>query len=308
MNKPKIAVIGSLNMDIVIEARRPPQMGETIMGEQAHFIPGGKGANQAVASARLGASTVMIGAVGQDAFGKQLLDSMQQEGIDCKTIKTVEQAATGIASILLAQGDNSIIVIAGANGHCTPDDIDRHEQSIAAADVILLQLEIPLATVVYAAEKAKRLGKLVILNPAPAQRLPDTLYASIDILTPNETEVFQLAGCQDGEAELQTAMQALQHKGVGNVITTLGSKGAAFLDQETGQLVTLPAYKVPVVDTTGAGDSFNAGLAFALGSGKRIPEAVIFASRVAALAVTKMGAQQGMPTLDQVENFMRKQG
>lgn len=248
----------------------------------------------------------MIGAVGQDAFGKQLLDSMQQEGIDCRTIKTVEQAATGIASILLAQGDNCIIVVAGANGHCTPEDIDRHEQSIADTDVVLLQLEIPLETVVYAAEKATQLGKLVMLNPAPAQPLPDRLYASVDILTPNETEVYQLAGYQYGEVELQTAMRALHEKGVGHVITTLGSKGAAFLNQQTGQLVTLPAYKVPVVDTTGAGDSFNAGLAVALGSGKQLPEAVVFASKVAALAVTKMGAQQGMPTLEQVENFVGK--
>jgi len=307
MNKPKIAVIGSLNMDIVIEAQRAPRVGETILGKEAHFIPGGKGANQAVASARLGAYTSMIGAVGQDAFGNQLLASMQQEGIDCQTIKSVEQAATGIANILLAEGDNSIIVVPGANAYCTPEDIDRHEQVIADADVVMLQLEIPLETVTYAAEKAKKLGKQVILNPAPAQALPDRLFAAIDILTPNETEVYQLAGYADGEVELQQAMQALQSKGVQQVITTLGSKGAAFLDQ-SGQLEIVPAYKVEVVDTTGAGDSFNAGLAVAIGTGKRIPEAVVFASKVAAMAVTKMGAQQGMPTLEQVENFICKKG
>lgn len=307
MKKPNIVVVGSLNMDIVVEAPRSPQMGETIRGQEAHFIPGGKGANQAVASARLGAHTVMIGSVGQDAFGKQLLDAMQQEGIACKTIKTVDGVATGIASILLAQGDNSIIVVAGANGHCLPADIDRHEQAIAQADVVLLQLEIPLETVIYAAQVAKKHGKLVILNPAPAQELPEQLFAAVDILTPNETELYQLAGYAYGEVPLPEAIQALHDKGVKHVITTLGSKGAAFLNPQ-GELETIPAHKVEVVDTTGAGDSFNAGIAYALGTGKSIPEAILFASKVSALAVTKMGAQQGMPTLQQVEDFSRKQG
>lgn len=303
--KPRIAVIGSLNMDIVIEAARGPRMGETIAGEAAHFIPGGKGANQAVASARLGARTAMIGALGNDAFGAQLLSTMQEEGIASQAIKQVDGAATGIASILIAEGDNSIIVVAGANAHCLPADIDAHEQVIADADVVLLQLEIPLETVVYAAQKAKALGKLVILNPAPARELPDTLLQHIDILTPNETEAYQLAGCKASEAELPTlptVMQKLRDKGVGQVIVTLGSQGAAYVN-EAGQLQIIPAYRVQVVDTTGAGDSFNAGLAVALGAGEPLAEAVNFASKVAALAVTKMGAQQGMPTYEQVIQF-----
>ncbi|MDF2681598.1 MAG: ribokinase [Brevibacillus sp.] len=303
MNKPpQVVVIGSLNMDIVVEADRPPQMGETVHGNQVHFVPGGKGANQAVASARLGAKTAMIGAVGSDAFGAELLQALGQEGIDVEATKTVADSHTGVASIVLSQGDNQIIVVAGANGQVTPDDIDQHQEKIAKADVVLLQLEIPLETVIYAASKAKEMGKTVVLNPAPARELPDVLLKKVDVLIPNESELYLLAQVGE-EIELETAMEAMLKKGVATVVTTLGSKGAAYLT-ETGERGLVTSHRVQVVDTTGAGDSFNAGFSYALAGGAAVGEAIAFATKVAALTVTKLGAQAGMPTLAQVEEFI----
>ncbi|QDX91238.1 ribokinase [Brevibacillus laterosporus] len=311
MRQPRVAVIGSLNMDVVVEAPRQPKMGETISGDNVHFIPGGKGANQAVAAARLGAQTSMIGSLGRDAFGDSLDKAMQQEGIQVNTIKHVENVPTGIASILLAEGDNQIIVVAGANAHTSPADVDLHADTVKAADIVLLQLEIPIETVVYAAKLAKEAGKMVILNPAPAQQLPDELFGYVDVMTPNESELYLLTetaheGAKaDQVATLPVAMKALHAKGVKHVITTLGSIGSAYLmDGET--FGTIASHKVQVVDTTGAGDSYNAGLAYALASGQTIPEAVAFASVVSALAVTKLGAQNGMPTMKDVLAFQSK--
>jgi ribokinase len=297
---PQVVVIGSLNMDIVVEAKRPPLMGETVHGNQVHFIPGGKGANQAVASARLGAKTMMIGAVGADAFGTELLQALKQEGIDVEAVKTEADSHTGVASIVLSQGDNQIIVVAGANGQVTAADIDQHVDKIKQSDVVLLQLEIPLETVIYAAAKAKELGKTVVLNPAPARELPDELQE--DVLIPNESELYLLAQA-DAKIELADAMHAMLQKGVSTVVTTLGSKGAAYLTAE-GEQGLVASHRVQVVDTTGAGDSFNAGFSYALAGGAAIEEAVAFATKVAALAVTKLGAQAGMPTLAQVEEFI----
>lgn len=303
MNRPNIVVIGSLNMDIVIEATRPPQMGETVMGKLAHFIPGGKGANQAVATARLGAKTTMIGTVGNDGFGHALLHSLQTNGIDTSKVKRVENVSTGIASILLANGDNQIVVVPGANAECSVQDVERHEAIFAQADVVLLQLEIPLETIMAAAEIAKRHGKLVILNPAPACQLPKELLQQIDVLTPNRSELKLITGLDVGEGQLEEAILSLNQLGVDQVVTTLGSKGSAFLSVE-GKIQFLPAHRVPVVDTTGAGDAFNAGLAYALARNKNLAEAARFASRVSALAVTKFGAQDGMPTREEVEKFI----
>ncbi|MFD2370686.1 ribokinase [Brevibacillus sp. GCM10020057] len=299
--QPQVVVIGSLNMDLVVEADRPPQMGETVHGNNVHFIPGGKGANQAVASARLGAKTAMIGAVGADAFGKELLQALKQEGIDVDGVKTVPDMHTGVASIVLSQGDNQIIVVAGANGKVTAEDIDRHRDWIAQADVVLLQLEIPLETVMHAASKAKELGKMVVLNPAPARALPDELLRQVDVLIPNESELFLLAQT-DADAGLEKAMQAMLQKGVTTVVTTLGAKGAAYMTA-AGESGHVASYRVQVVDTTGAGDSFNAGFSCAIAGGAAVREAVAFATKVAALAVTRLGAQAGMPTLAQVEEF-----
>ncbi|MGC5324322.1 ribokinase [Brevibacillus sp. SYSU BS000544] len=302
MNQPNIAVIGSLNMDIVIEANRLPALGETLMGKQAHFIPGGKGANQAVATARLGARTAMIGAVGGDGFGKELLHALSQDQVNTDAVKTVDGTATGIASIMLAENDNCIVVVAGANATCSPEDIDRHLDKVEAADVVLLQLEIPIETVVYAAKKAKELGKQVILNPAPARELPEQLYACIDVITPNQSELGYLSGLAVDETNVADAMRVLASKGVRQVVTTLGANGSAILTDDN-QFERIAGYKVDVVDTTGAGDSYNAGLAYALATKQDLKQAVEFASKVAALAVTKLGAQAGMPTMEQVKQF-----
>lgn len=300
--RPNIVVIGSLNMDLVIQLARSPKIGETVLGDSIHFVPGGKGANQAVAAARLGAEVAMIGSVGTDAFGSQLLASLQAEGIDTSGVRRVAEAPTGIASIVLAQGDNSIIVVPGANSHCSPEDIDRYQARLEHADVVLVQMEIPMTTVAYAVRTAKRLGKTVILNPAPAQPLPPDLLAGVDFLTPNQSELALLSGLDQMDGELDAGMDALLAKGVSHVVTTLGERGVVYR-AAGGQTQRFPAYQVPVVDTTGAGDAFNAGLAYALADRRSVKEAIEFASKVAALAVSKLGAQAGMPTLQEVVRF-----
>jgi ribokinase len=299
---PRILVVGSLNMDLVVEAERAPQMGETILGKRIHYLPGGKGANQAVAAARLGARTTMIGAVGTDGFGDSLLQALAAEGIETAGVKRVEEAATGIASILLADGDNSIVVVPGANGLCTAEDLDRCEERFAEADVVLLQLEIPVETVLHAARLAKKHGKTVVLNPAPARVLPAELLACVDVLTPNRSELALLAGVDVGADGLEAAMRRVVEMGVRQVVTTLGAEGSAFLD-EYGIVERRASYRVPVVDTTGAGDSFNAGLAVALAEKQSLGVAMTFASKVSALAVMKLGAQTGMPGREAVEEF-----
>ncbi|PZD97342.1 ribokinase [Paenibacillus sambharensis] len=307
MKKPKIVVIGSINMDIVVETGRYPQVGETLLGERVRFIPGGKGANQAVAAARLGADTSMIGAVGGDTFGRQMLDSLMHNGVNVSGVKQTSEAATGIASIYVAQGDNSIIVVPGANHTLSPEDIERHTHLLAEADIVLLQLEIPIPVVQYAARRAKEYGKTVILNPAPAQPLPDELFACIDYFTPNRTELTSYAGLKAEAGQLMEGMLSMKLKGAGQVITTLSSEGSAFLDP-AGKVKLIPAHQVPVVDTTGAGDCYNAALAVAIAKGCRLEEAIRYAALASALAVTKFGAQEGMPTSEEVDSFLQQLG
>ncbi|MDU4698206.1 MAG: ribokinase [Paenibacillus sp.] len=301
---PKVAVIGSLNMDIVVETRQIPQTGETVLGDRVRFIPGGKGANQAVAAARLGADTSMIGAVGADAFGDQLLAALRQDGVDIGGVKQLPDAATGVASIYVADGDNRIVVVSGANDQVTPADIDLHADKLEQADIVLLQLEIPVETVLYAARIAKSLGKTVILNPAPARELPDELYGYMDYMTPNLTELGRYAGMEPAATRdfLRLAMSRLKDLGATQIVTTLGANGSAYLD-EAGEVRTVPGHPVSVVDTTGAGDCFNAALATALAQGQSLEEAMRFASLASALAVTKFGAQAGMPTGEEVRRF-----
>jgi ribokinase len=306
MNKPKLVVIGSLNMDIVVETERYPQVGETLLGDKVRFIPGGKGANQAVAGARLGAETALIGAVGEDAFGEQLLGSLLEDGVDISGVKRVAGMATGIASIYVAEGDNSIVVVPGANYRVEPADIDRHEDKLKEADIVLLQLEIPVETVVYAARKAKSLGKTVVLNPAPAQPLPEELFGLVDYFTPNRTELGRYTGIDAQGESLQEAMLRMKEMGAAHIVTTLGSEGSAYLSED-GALRLKPGYKVPVIDTTGAGDCYNAGLARSIAAGSTLEEAIDFASLVSALAVTKFGAQAGMPTEEEALRFAAEQ-
>jgi len=297
-----VVVIGSLNMDLVVEVDSPPKVGETKFGKNVRFIPGGKGANQAVALAKLGASTRMIGAVGKDAFGDQIIHSMKQIGVDMGQVKQLDDVPTGIASILLTEGDNSIIVVSGANSFCLPADLDQHSEAIEQADLLLLQLEIPLETVAYGIQIAKQQNKRVVLNPAPARELPSELLSGVDFITPNQLELAALSGIDVTDETLEEAMKCLQQRGARNVITTLGSKGCAYLT-ESGEMGLVSGYRVDVVDTTGAGDAFNAGLAYSLAAGKPLIEAIETATIVSALSVTKFGAQGGMPTLEDVMNF-----
>lgn len=307
MKKPSIVVVGSLNMDIVVEMDRTPITGETVLGNRLHMIPGGKGANQAVGAARLGAKTAIIGALGEDSFGDQLLKALDVNEVEHQGVKVVpDPAHTGVATIWISNADNSIVVVPGANQSLLPCDIERHESLIAEADIVLLQLEIPLETVEYAVRVAKRFGKKVILNPAPAQKLPAQLLSQVDVLTPNYSELVTITGSQVNGEEidlslLQQLMRQLRDQGVQQVITTLGARGAAFLDGADGVNV-IPAFPMQVVDTTGAGDAFNAGLAFAMALGKSTEESIIFASRVSALSVTRLGAQASMPSWSEVEH------
>lgn len=306
---PKIVVVGSLNMDVVVEVSAKPEMGETVLGKSAHFLPGGKGANQAVAAARLGSNTSMIGAVGNDAFGHELCLAMKQNGINGEAIKELEHVSTGIASILLAEGDNSIIVVPGANSSCLPADIEQHEQVIKEADVVLLQLEIPLETVYFTAEVAKRSGTTVIVNPAPAQSLPQELLFHSDYLTPNRSELAALAQMPDVATETQDqerillAMRKLQDQGASNIIVTLGAEGAMILGRN-GETAHVAGLEMEVEDTTGAGDCFNGALAYALAKKQPLVKAVQFAVAASALSVTKLGAQGGMPILEEVEQLI----
>ncbi|MCD9023591.1 ribokinase [Cohnella silvisoli] len=302
MTKPNILVVGSLNMDIVVQAPRFPKPGETLTGKDSHFIPGGKGANQAVAAARLGAQTSMLGAVGDDLFGQALLESLQIDKVGFQTVKKVKEVPTGIAAITLTSTDNQIIVVPGANEWLTIADIAANEAIFAEADVVLLQLEVPLPTVMAAASMAKKHGKIVVLNPAPAQKLPDSLLRNVDYITPNLTELEQLTGIDSSKHGLEKAVDELLRMGPPQVVTTLGSEGTVY-KQAGGSLVQVPAYRVPVVDTTGAGDSFNAALAVQLAKGADLHESILYAVKVSALAVTQFGAQSGMPTSEQVDTF-----
>ncbi len=295
MNNKKITVIGSINMDLVTSANRVPNMGETVLGEAFHTIPGGKGANQAVAAARLGAETTMIGCVGDDSFGHELWKHLKNQGINTEYVEHIPSSSTGIASITLSSGDNSIIVVPGANYHVTPEVVARYEEVIAGSDILLLQLEIPLGSVEKAVELAVKHHVKVILNPAPIQPLPKELLQKINYLTPNEHEQQLLL---DSNEWTETEREEMLRK----CIITKGSKGVAFYSDGEREI---PSFKVDVVDTTGAGDSFNGALAYALSNEMELEEACHFANAVAALSVTKLGAQGGMPTIEQVREFLQ---
>jgi ribokinase len=295
MTGRKVTVIGSINMDLVTSTTQIPKVGETVLGHSFHTIPGGKGANQAVAAARLGADVTMIGAVGNDSFGDTLVDHLTNQGINTKSIMKVKETSTGIASIIISDGDNSIIVVPGSNNHITPEVIDRHEDKIINSNILLLQLEIPLESVIRAVELAKKHGVLTILNPAPIQELPKELLELVDFVTPNEHEQALLFASLDGtDQELEKFKE--------KCIVTKGSKGV--LIYKNNEKIEIPRIQVEAVDTTGAGDSFNGALATALCEGLDIEEACRFANVVGAISVTKLGAQTGMPTKKEVEEFM----
>lgn len=299
----KIVVVGSLNMDIVVQSPRFPVSGETIFGQDVHFEPGGKGANQAVACARLGYDTVMLGAVGTDAFGGSLMQSLASSGVRTSSLLQRTDTATGIASITLTPEDNTILVVPGANGTVTAADVEAWRETISTASILLVQLEIPMDAVLTAVRIADEHGVPVVLNPAPANELPAELIQKVRYITPNQTELHSLTGIDASGDALEQAMDALIERGPEVVITTLGSSGVAW-KQRGGSLQRAEAYRVEVVDTTGAGDSFNGAFACGIASGRSVEDSVKFAIAVSALAVTKFGAQGGMPTREDVEQFL----
>ncbi len=303
-NTAQITVVGSLNMDLVARTHHIPQPGETILGGELHTLPGGKGANQAVAAARLGASVAMVGRVGQDAFAGPLLDNLAAVGVDHTFVSRDPAAATGVALIVVDDaGQNSIVVTSGANMRLQPADIDAAETAVAAARVLLLQLESPLEAVTRAAEVAHTHGVKVILNPAPAQPLPVSLLALVDFLIPNETETALLTGKSiNSQAQAKAAAAELRQSGVGTVILTLGERGALLAGPTETKL--FPAFKVTPVDTTAAGDAFVGGLAVALAEGKSLAEAVRWGNAAGALAATHLGAQPSLPTRQALETLL----
>ena len=299
----KVVVIGSLNMDLVTRAPRLPRGGETLIGKSFATVSGGKGANQAVAAARLGAQVSMVGCVGSDAYGEALRGALLAERIDCQAVSTVEDSS-GVALIVVDDNSqNAIVIVAGANGALTPEVIDRFDSVVQTADVIICQLEVPDATVGHALKRGRELGKTVILNPAPASRpLPADWYASIDYLIPNESEATALSGLPvDSLSTAEAAATRLIAMGAGKVIITLGAQGSLFADGT--RFEHFPAPKVKAVDTTAAGDTFVGGFAAALAAGKSEAEAIRFGQVAAALSVTRAGAQPSIPTLFDVQAF-----
>ncbi len=301
-----ITVVGSLNMDLVACAPRIPQPGETIIGGEFHTVPGGKGANQAVAAARLGAQVSMVGRVGCDAFSSLLLDNLDAAGVGHTFVTQDPEAATGVALIVVGDsGQNSIVVASGANMRLSPADVDAAEAVITSADVLLLQLESPLETVTRAAEVAHAHGARVILNPAPARPLPTELLSLVDVLIPNESEAALLTGIPVGDQAVdKTAAMALCELGVGTVILTLGGRGALLAQDERVEI--FPAFDVVPVDTTAAGDAFVAGFAVALAEGRALAEAVRWGNAAGAIATTRLGAQPSLPTRRDLETLLTK--
>lgn len=304
MSNSQIVVIGSLNMDMVVRINNMPQIGETILGNGLATIPGGKGANQAIAAARLGAQVSMIGRVGDDDHGKVLISNLKAAGVDTEGVLIDDKAHTGLAFINVTDiGDNSIIVVPGANHCCKPSDVDKNIKLIKKANVVIVQLEIPIETVIHAIETAKKLGKKVILNPAPAANLPADLYRKIDIITPNESELEVLTTTKSRKDDAyQIRCKELLEKGIDTVIVTLGKKGAAMINNNGFEY--FPAVKVQAIDTTAAGDSFTAAFAAALMEGAEYEEAIQFANNVAALVATRKGAQTSLPWKPEVKAFI----
>jgi ribokinase len=300
-----IVVLGSLNMDLVIKAPRAPDAGETIRGYDFQMIPGGKGANQAAAAAKLGGQVAMVGRVGADAFGPVLIDNMARQGVDTGHIAKDPEASTGVAVITVDDtGENRIVISAGANGRVNASDVDRAEDLMRDAQFLIVQLEIPLQVVDYAMDQAARHALKVILNPAPATSVSPQLLGRADYLVPNETETKLLTGfdVSDLTSAERAARQFLSY-GAGEVIITLGEKGALRVTKAGATHV--PAREVKAVDTTAAGDAFIGGLVVALVKGFTPDEAVRYAACAGTLAVTKFGAQTSLPSAEEVDQFYR---
>jgi len=305
----RLLVVGSINLDLVASSRRIPLPGETVSGKTFNTFPGGKGANQAVAAGKLGAPVSMIGRIGTDAFGRQLRASLEAANVDTNAVEVV-QTSSGIALITTAEdGQNAIVVVPGANGELSPRELEKHLPLIREAGIILTQLEIPLETIEYLAMIVRRENIPLVLDPAPARALPAALLASVDWLTPNETETLTLLqrNATDLRNEaVEDAAQLLLKQGCRNVLLKLGERGC-YVALATGERTLIPSYRVKAVDTTAAGDAFNGAFATALLRGSDSVASVKYASVVAAISVTRHGAQPSMPTPTDVHNFIAKE-
>lgn len=291
----KIVVIGSCNIDVTVESDRFAHPGETLFGKKLNLYPGGKGANQAVAAARLGAEVTMVGCIGDDMYGEMMLKTLKENNIDCSCLEILPGENTGTAHITVAEEDNTIYVIKAANDKVEPKHVDAAIDKIKAADIVMLQHEIPFATIHYAIRKCAELGIPVLLNPAPVAPVPADIVDLVTFLTPNEHEAAILF---EGKST-EEILVANENK----VIMTLGSKGVAYGDK--GQVVNVSAFKVTPLDTTGAGDTFNGAFAVAFANGMNIAESIRFGNAAAALSVQRKGAQGGMPYLKEVEEMLK---
>lgn len=300
----EVVVVGSIHADLVVKLGRLPKRGETVIGGIFQIFPGGKGANQAVAASRLGVNTSIVGRVGNDLFGSMLVERLDKERVMTRHVVRDPEAHTGVALIMVdQQGSNLIAVASGADERLTPADVEAARDEIASAKVLMLQLEIPIQTVEHAVNIANQAGVKVLLNPAPARALPKNLLEKVDVIVPNALEASYLSGVE--VHDVSTAISAgkkLLKKGVKNVLVTLGSRGVVLVTER--ETLHLKGVKVEAVDTTGAGDAFCGTLAYALSKDMKLHEAAELANVAAALATTKLGAQEAMPTFDEINEFI----
>jgi ribokinase len=304
----KIIVVGSLNMDLVVRMPKIPRPGETLLGGVFKTFPGGKGANQAVAAARLGVHVTMIGCIGNDSFGQEMRATLAKEGIDTTHILVHPDEATGVALIQVdAQGQNSIAVASGANFRLTSTNVEKAMQIIGEFNALVMPLETPLETIYTATDIAARKGAKVILNPAPAQILEKDLLQLVDVLLPNEYEIAFMTGMQlQSASDINYAAEKLLSLGPRNLIVTMGSQGAILFNEKKARPTIIPAWQVQAIDSTAAGDCFVGALAVGLCEGKSITAAAKFASAAAAISVTRIGAQPSLPYREEVDQFMRE--
>ena len=305
MTPSVITIVGSYVVGLTIRAPRFPVAGETLIGRDFNLGPGGKGSNQAVGATRLGAQCHLLVKIGRDTFSQTALDLYRQEGLDTENVIQVDEASTGVAVITLNElGENHIVLDIGANDLLSPADVDRMEATIAESDVVMSVLEIRAETAGRAMALGRQAGALTILNPAPAQPLPPEILENVDVMTPNETELRILLGmAPDDPGEVEALARELQSGGVRNVVVTQGGQGA-FVLMESGEAIQVPGIQVDVVDTTGAGDAFNAALGTALGQGRSLVEAARFAVVAGGLACTKLGVIPALPTRKEVEAIL----
>ncbi len=303
---PTIAVVGSSNMDLVVKSKRIPAMGETILGGDFIMVPGGKGANQAVAAAKLGAQVFFIAKLGDDIFGLQSLNNFRKEGVNTKYVLQTDEAPSGVALIMVDDEGNNVIVVApGANHKLSPDDVKAAESDIASSGALVAQLEVPIETIEFSARLANKSNVPFILDPAPAQKLSAELLNMVDVLTPNETEAHILTGVEVKDRKsAEAAAQKLLECGVKNVILTMGASGYLSVGKEGKEFVA--ARKVTAADSTAAGDAFTGSLAVGLAKGQTLSQAALFANNVAAFSVTRMGAQPSMPTIEEIDKFIHE--